>query len=81
MWLFVFLNPYLTVEAPTLFLHVWPLSALPPTSPVIRLGGSGRYSNVAMEILTQVLCVCVFRKALQARKQDNRESSVINYSN
>lgn len=34
-WLFVFLNPYLTVEAPTLFLRVWPLSVLPHLSSLL----------------------------------------------
>lgn len=80
MWLFVFLNPYLTVEAPTLFLHVWPLSAPPPPLQSFAVVG------VAVTLMWQWkyllrFCVCVFRKALQARKQDNRESSVINYSN
>lgn len=58
MWLFVFLNPYLTVEAPTIVPSC--LVSFCPPSPLqsfVCLSGSDSYSYVAMEILTQVLCV------------------------
>lgn len=69
MWLFVFLNPYLTVEAPTLFLHVWPLSAPPPPLQSFALVG------VAVTLMWQwkyLLRFCVYVCSERPFRQENK---------